>query len=109
MKILNKKNISVLSIITIISIFGYFFYFNEVTKVNSQELLVPQSGVNKIVGNDLISLLLELKVITLDSDIFENKIFLNLKDFSFEIQPRPVGRPNPFSESFFTNTSILSE
>jgi hypothetical protein len=104
MKISKIKNI-IISFLVVCFIFIGFFCFNNIDKVSSQELLVPQGSVNRIVGNDLILLLLQLKVIKLNTEIFDNKIFQNLKDFSFEIQPRSIGRQNPFSAIFGASSS----
>jgi hypothetical protein len=46
---------------------------------------------------ELVQTLLRLRSITLDGAIFQNPIFVNLKDFTVQIQPEPVGRPDPFA------------
>jgi len=46
---------------------------------------------------DLIALLLELRSISLDEGIFTNPAFHSLQDFSQELVPEAVGRPNPFA------------
>ena len=45
----------------------------------------------------VVEVLLRLRAIRLDSAIFSEPAFTALKDFSVEIVPEPVGRPNPFA------------
>lgn len=46
---------------------------------------------------NLVSTLLALRAVKLDASILNNPAFLSLKDFSTQIVPEPVGRPNPFA------------
>ena len=46
---------------------------------------------------DLVATLLALRTVKLDASLFTDPAFLSLKDFSVEIVPEPVGRPNPFA------------
>jgi len=46
---------------------------------------------------EIISLLLELRAIKLDSELFESNVFKSLKDFGVVLEPEPVGRVNPFA------------
>lgn len=49
------------------------------------------------VGNEeLVATLLALRAVTLSGTIFQDPVFMSLQDFGVEIQPEPVGRPNPF-------------
>ena len=45
----------------------------------------------------IVATLLTLRAVKLDGTIFNDPAFLSLKDFSTEIVPEPVGRPNPFA------------
>jgi hypothetical protein len=48
-------------------------------------------------GNEeLVATLLALRAVTLSGTIFTDPVFMSLQDFGVEIQPEPVGRPNPF-------------
>lgn len=46
---------------------------------------------------DLLSLLLQLKSITLSSDLLTDPTFVTLQDFTVKLVPEPVGRRNPFA------------
>ena len=46
---------------------------------------------------ELIQSLQILRAIQLDPSIFSNPSYLSLRDFSTQIIPEPVGRPDPFA------------
>jgi hypothetical protein len=46
---------------------------------------------------ELVSTLLQLQAISLDGTILSDPGFLSLQDFTTQITPEPVGRPNPFA------------
>ena len=46
---------------------------------------------------ELVTTLLALRAVKLDGTIFTDPSFTSLKDFSTEIVPEPIGRPNPFA------------
>jgi len=51
------------------------------------------------VGQDFLSLLLNVKNIKLDNSIFSDPAFINLHDSSITLTPDAViGRPNPFAQ-----------
>lgn len=45
----------------------------------------------------IVATLLTLRAVKLDGTIFTDPAFKNLKDFSTEIVPEAIGRPNPFA------------
>lgn len=51
--------------------------------------------VDKI-GEEIITALNRMKSLELDKSVFEHPIFIRLEDYSREITPNRVGRPNPF-------------
>lgn len=53
---------------------------------------VDQNGSDQ----ELVATLLALRSVKLDGAIFSDPGFQSLKDFSTEIVPEPIGRPNPF-------------
>ena len=46
---------------------------------------------------DLLSLLLQLKSITLSDELLTDATFVTLQDFTVELAPEPIGRRNPFA------------
>lgn len=84
------------TVLIVIGFFVYSYFFtgkkdtNSVLKTETVSTVAPAD-------QDLISLLLELKSITLDESIFSNPSFQSLQDFSQELVNEPVGRVNPFA------------
>lgn len=55
------------------------------------------SGLPAEQGGDLLSLLLQLKSITLGDGVFSDAAFQSLQDFTVKLTPEPIGRRNPFA------------
>lgn len=90
----NKKmNIIFLSSLVFVC-FSFYFYWSGAAD-DSQ--LVSLNDKVSGVGDETLQLLSELKTLKLDEDIFDDKAFQSLEDFSMEISPRPSGRNNPFA------------
>ncbi len=95
MSLLSKyKNVIIALCIALAGFVVYNSFFKGGTEAALTAMPVNQ---NAAVEQDLIALLLELHSITLSEAIFTNPDFVSLQDFSQEIVPQPVGRPNPFS------------
>ncbi len=88
----NKKTLLVIVIVVI----GFVIYSLFFAGGTEEELLVAESGANDLIGAELLTILLDLKTITLDDSLFKRDAFLSLVDFSRPITPEPIGRPNPF-------------
>ncbi len=57
----------------------------------------PEHGVTAEQGRAILSLLNDLKSLTLDDSLFSDPLFTNLVDFSTELTPEPKGRQDPFA------------
>ena len=64
---------------------------------SSDSLLTTEVVNNEGPDKDLIATLLALRAVKLDASLFSDPAFVSLKDFSTQIIPEPVGRPNPFA------------
>ena len=49
------------------------------------------------VDSDVVTILLQLRAVSLSGTIFSDAAFTSLKDFGSQIVPEPVGRANPFA------------
>ena len=87
----NKKNILVSICFVVVCFFAYQYWASA---ADSQ--LVSINGVENV-GDETLELLGELRVLALDNDIFDDKAFQNLEDFSMQLKLQEVGRNNPFS------------
>ena len=88
------KNIITILVVLVIGFFVYSAFF----KPAGGDALIAQdiSPAQTAVEQELIALLLELRSIRLDLSVFDDPEFQSLTDFSQDLIPEPVGRPNPF-------------
>ena len=97
------KNIILGVIIFAIAGFAYTLFID---KTDEGLLTSEVKGTdNTVLETDLLSILIDLRLIKLDDDIFSNQVFQSLRDFGQDIVPEPVGRENPFAPA---NTGILA-
>lgn len=92
----NKKNniIMIVALVAVILFVGYFFLFSKDESATTSPV---SKSSQEIIGNDLLSLILELKKIKLNTELFKSPTFSSLKDFGITLKDQPVGRQNPFS------------
>ena len=64
---------------------------------SSSSLLTTETVDQNSPDQDLVQTLLALRAVKLDGAVFSDPGFQSLKDFSTQIVPEPVGRPNPFA------------
>jgi hypothetical protein len=96
MRILKKyKNIIIVAVIIVIVAFSYNLFAGKTDK----NLLTSEvkEAKNSVLETDLLSILIDLRLIKLDDSIFSDKAFQSLRDFGQDIVPEPVGRKNPFA------------
>lgn len=60
-------------------------------------LLSTQTVADNGPDGELVATLLALRAVKLDGTIFTDPAFTSLQDFSTQIVPEPIGRPNPFA------------
>lgn len=95
MEFLKKHKAGILFIVIVIAA---FFVYSLFFVGDEEEALLVESDVrDDDVGAEMLGLLLELRSIDLEDDFFESAVFNSLVDFSRELVPQPVGRPNPFA------------
>lgn len=72
-------------------------WFGLTSATPSDSLLSTETVSEGGPEQELVSTLLALRSVKLDGAIFTDPAFMSLKDFSTQIVPEPVGRPNPFA------------
>ena len=95
------KNVLMIGVILVAAFAGYSYFFT-----GKEEQVFTKEAVSEVqdpVDQELISLLLQLKGISLDEKFFSNPVFLSLQDFSQTLVPEPIDRNNPF-ESYGKTT-----
>lgn len=78
-------------------IVGIFVIYNFFGGKQEAPLTSTAPTRTTAVEGDLLSLLLELRSITLSTDLLQDPAFATLQDFTVTISPEPVGRQNPFA------------
>ena len=73
--------------------------------IRSQNQTITSSEL----GREIVSILNQLKTVTIDPEFFQDPRFRRLVDFSVEIQPQPVGKENPFREFDLFSPRALQE
>lgn len=58
---------------------------------------LAEGSVNDVIGEDILSLVEKLKVISIDPAIFSSALFSNLKDSTVPLGLESFGRVNPFA------------
>ncbi len=90
------KNPLIVLGVVVVAFFIYSAFFGGGS--SSPNVLTSQTPQNQVAGNsELLTLLLNLRSITLDESLFGDPAFDALIDFGQELSPEPTGRENPFS------------
>ena len=76
--------------------------------VSAQDVLFAENAPELAEVRDIVSILNQLKTISIDDAIFKDPAFMALTDFHREISPQPKGRANPFlpGEGVRSGTSL---
>ena len=105
------KNILIFGAILVVLVLAYIFFVKSPSS-SDQASLVSSSGTTNSPGTDagttnstslvagnFLSLLLSVKTIQLNTDIFSDPAFASLHDSSIVLVPdATTGRPNPFAQ-----------
>jgi hypothetical protein len=62
-----------------------------------------------LAGQEILSLVDRLQRISITQEIFEDRSFTSLMDFTVNIFPEATGRPNPFAAIGFDNSAFVSQ
>ena len=95
MNFILSHKILVIGIALLVAVFAWFGLSG--TGSGSSSLLTTEVISNEGPEKDLVATLLALRAVKLDASLFSDQAFISLKDFSTQIVPEPVGRPNPFA------------
>lgn len=91
-----KKSKNVFLIIGVVLV-GYLLYV-YVFKPAEPLITATTTPSAQLVGQELINELNRLQSLSkISGDIFTNPAFSNLQDISVQVEPKPVGKRNPFT------------
>ena len=91
------KQHKVLAILIVFAVLGAGWYFLSGPSAPAPTLTTTAVNGSSAADSNLVSILLTLRAVKLDATIFSDPAFISLKDFSTQIVPEPVGRPDPFA------------
>lgn len=94
LELIFHHKIGVIVIATLIAVGSWFALSQGSTPAS---LLTTETAADNGADAELVGTLLALRAVKLDGTIFSDPAFVSLKDFSTEIIPEPIGRPNPFA------------
>jgi len=95
------KAIVVILVIALIS-FGAWKYLTRDKAAESGALLSTTKSADFQVGREIIAELNMLNSLKLDSQVFQDPVFLSLRDFTVGVFQEDLGRPNPFAPFGFS-------
>ncbi len=97
-----KNNIITIVLIVVVAVvvFSYLFRTTPSDAILTADVKTSDSTDAKYIYN----ILNQMKSVTLDDKIFQNPIFLNLKDNTASLPSQITGRNNPFST--YSNTPV---
>lgn len=90
--LLKKILIALVILVAVFAVYRIFFDREPEAPLSSETVsqLPSEDG-------DLLSLLIQLKSLTLSDALLTDPTFVTLQDFTVELAPEPVGRRNPFA------------
>lgn len=91
------KNKFIIAAVLVVAFYVYSAFF----KTDSNAPLVVTNTSPTLAqfqaGKDVLSLLVDLKSLSFNEELFQNKAFQSLSDWSTPIPSEPKGRSNPFA------------
>lgn len=93
-----KTLIIAVTLVGVLLLVGYFIVGRgETEQVIFKEGNSSQSLQGNVLGSDVLRLISQVDGLSLDTGLFNDGAFLNLKDISVPVQAEQVGKQNPFS------------
>ena len=89
----NKFILLLLAGVIVAGVVWYSFMRDKGGKLLQTEDITKPTAVD----SDVVTILLQLRAVSLSGTIFTDPAFISLKDFGRQIIPEPIGRPNPFA------------
>lgn len=93
----SKKTAVIIVVIIIVTLIAYFYYAGSAPVSNSSLETTIANNEAQADGVRVLTLLNQIKSLKIDSDLFKNVSYLTLQDYSIQIPPENVGRPDPFA------------
>jgi hypothetical protein len=92
----NKKTI-IIGIVLIVLLAGGWYFYKSGSSPASTSSLISSSDGSGSVGTDVLSVLNSVSSIRIDTSLFTSPAYQSLVDYSIQVPPQAIGRPNPFA------------
>ena len=91
----SKKTWIISLLIIAAATLAYFTFFSE----PDPNLYATLEGTQEsnLVGAQVLSMLNQIRSLDIDSEFFKSSAYTSLNDYSVQVPPQNVGRPNPFA------------
>ncbi|MCX6719365.1 MAG: hypothetical protein NTZ38_03265 [Candidatus Taylorbacteria bacterium] len=89
------KSWIVVAILIVVAVIVYYAFFSG-SSVGDSATLQEQSDED-IVGIETLSLLNQIQSLRIDKSVFQSAAYQSLEDYTVQIPPVNIGRPNPFA------------
>jgi hypothetical protein len=94
---IQQHKLMVVGLVLAVCGLAYVLFQDRITNISLPKIgALQQSSENDMAYQEALAVLADVKRISLDTTIFENPKFLSFFDFSRPIDPKPLGRRNPF-------------
>ncbi len=86
-------------IIVIVVIGGgiFFYFYGQDSSSNTGGIGVTATGASSVDQTQVLSLLNQIRLLHIDSQLFQDPAYTKLYDYSVDIPDQAVGRSNPFA------------
>lgn len=100
MKYLDRTKEIIIGIL-ILAVFGVAYFYYSKGAPESDVLTVGDipPGEEGRIGKELLAILAELQALEIDSVVFDDPAWKQLKDITVPVVSEPLGRDNPFEKS----------
>jgi hypothetical protein len=92
-----NKSTAILLIILVLGGFIYFYVTGDNASTSSSLLGSGSTVASDNAAAEVLALLKQIQSLEIDAKIFEMPVYKTLQDYSVEVPPQNVGRPNPFA------------
>ncbi len=105
------KKVIIAVLVIVALMFAYKIFVLDPSKAENAGSLRSESDsiVSSEIGREIVGTLNRLKTINIDNDFFQEDAFVQLIDFSVEIQDQPIGRDNPFKQPNIAEAGSIQE
>jgi hypothetical protein len=93
----SNKNTLIIGLIIVAVLGGAWYFYDSGSSPTSTSSLISSGGASDSVGSGILDILDSVSSIKIDTSFFSSPAYQSLVDYSIQVPPQNVGRPNPFA------------